>query len=84
MLTEQLALAAVRCSRSTSPSGRSRRPVSGARIYRVTFKRLQVPKAFPDGRFDLVVVSEVGHYRSMADLRRSRDLIIEHLKSAGR
>lgn len=49
----------------------------------VRFKRLQVPEAFPDERFDLVVVSEVGYYWSHDDLLRSRDLILDHLDPGG-
>ena len=54
-----------------------------ARLPHVRFARLQVPRAFPDERFDLVVVSEVGYYWSHADLLRSRDLILDHLDSGG-
>ncbi len=49
----------------------------------VRFTLLQVPQAFPDGKYDLVVVSEVGYYWSAADLRVSRDLILEHLVPGG-
>ena len=44
---------------------------------------LQVPGAFPDAVFDLVVVSEVGYYWSASDLRLARDLIVEHLAPGG-
>ena len=47
------------------------------------FAQLQVPEAFPDATFDLVVVSEVGYYWSESDLRRARDLIVEHLEPGG-
>ena len=84
VLTEQLA---ARCGSLLSLDVAERALAQArercAHLPQVTFKRLQVPKAFPDERFDLVVVSEVGYYWSMADLRRSRDLIIEHLKSGG-
>ena len=49
----------------------------------VRFERLQVPRSFPDESFDLVVVSEVGYYWSHDDLRRSRDLIVDHLDPGG-
>jgi SAM-dependent methyltransferase len=49
----------------------------------VRFALLRVPPAFPEGEFDLVVVSEVGYYWSAADLRVSRDLILEHLAPGG-
>ena len=34
----------------------------------VAFAQLQVPQRFPDGAFDLVLVSEVGYYWSRDDL----------------
>jgi predicted TPR repeat methyltransferase len=54
-----------------------------AHLSQATFRLLQVPREFPDQQFDLVVVSEVGYYWSLADLRRARDLIIDHLVSGG-
>ena len=54
-----------------------------ARLPHVRFERLQVPREFPDERFDLVVVSEVGYYWSHDDLRRARDLILDHLEPGG-
>ena len=36
----------------------------------VTFDRLTVPREWPEGSFDLIVLSEVGYYCSAADLRR--------------
>ncbi len=41
----------------------------------VTFAQMQVPNEFPPGTFDLIVVSEVGYYWSMSDLKRSIDKI---------
>jgi predicted TPR repeat methyltransferase len=84
VLTEQLA---ARCDRLLSLDV-AERALAQARercAHRpgVTFERMQVPEAFPAGHFDLVVVSEVGYYWSMADLRRARDLIVEHLTPGG-
>lgn len=36
----------------------------------VAFVRLTVPREWPEGQFDLIVLSEVGYYCSAADLRR--------------
>ena len=36
----------------------------------VAFRRTKVPEVLPEGRFDLVLVSEVGYYWSAADLDR--------------
>jgi hypothetical protein len=44
---------------------------------------MRVPEQFPDRRFDLILVSEVGYYWSLADLRRARDLIVERLEPGG-
>lgn len=54
-----------------------------AHLPRVRFARLRVPEAFPDGRFDLILVSEVGYYWSRDDLARSRDRIVTALAPAG-
>jgi SAM-dependent methyltransferase len=54
-----------------------------AHLPHVQLQILRVPEEFPDQTFDLVVVSEVGYYWSMADLRRSRDRILDHLTPGG-
>jgi SAM-dependent methyltransferase len=42
----------------------------------VGFRRMQLPDEFPDGRFDLVVLSEVGYYWTLPDL----DLFLGRLR----
>jgi SAM-dependent methyltransferase len=84
VLTEQLA---ARCDALLSIDV-AERALNQARercadLERVRFKLLQVPAAFPEGSFDLIIVSEVGYYWSMSDLRRARDLIVEHLVPGG-
>ena len=54
-----------------------------AHLPQAQFRLLHVPHEFPDQPFDLILVSEVGYYWSMADLRRSRDLIVDHLVPGG-
>ncbi len=49
----------------------------------ITFERMQVPDEFPPGRFDLVVMSEVGYYWSAMDLERALDRIEESLDPGG-
>ncbi|PPK88322.1 LmbE family N-acetylglucosaminyl deacetylase [Neolewinella xylanilytica] len=49
----------------------------------VSFLRMSVPDDFPDGAFDLVVVSEVGYYWSRADLEKAIDLIGKALEPGG-
>jgi SAM-dependent methyltransferase len=84
VLTEQLAarcdaVLAVDVADRALAQARSR----CAHLSHVRCERLRVPKAFPDARFDLIVVSEVGYYWSHEDLRRARDLIVEHLEPGG-
>ncbi len=54
-----------------------------ADLPRVRFQRGDVATEFPDGRFDLVVVSEVGYYLASGDLERLRDRIAHALASHG-
>ena len=54
-----------------------------AHLPHVRFQYLRVPETYPDARFDLTVVSEVGYYWSLDDLARARDLIVEHLAPGG-
>lgn len=49
----------------------------------VRFARMRVPEEFPTGRFDLILVSEVGYYWSRADLRAARRSIVEGLERGG-
>lgn len=44
----------------------------------VQFARIQVPEEYPEGRFDLIVVSEVAYFWSPEDLARAMNLIAEH------
>jgi cyclopropane fatty-acyl-phospholipid synthase-like methyltransferase len=41
-----------------------------AGLANITFRRMQLPDAFPAGRFDLILLSEVGYYWSLPDLDR--------------
>ncbi len=84
VLTEQLA---ARCDALLSVDV-AERPLTQARercahLPNAQFALLRVPERFPDAVFDLVVVSEVGYYWSTADLRRSRDLMVDHLEPGG-
>jgi SAM-dependent methyltransferase len=49
----------------------------------VHFARTRVPDEFPDARFDLILVSEVGYYWSWDDLQRARRQIVTHLMPGG-
>lgn len=49
----------------------------------VHFERRQLPGEFPRDAFDLILVSEVGYYLSMADLLTFRELCINRLRPGG-
>lgn len=50
-----------------------------AALPQVTLRRMQVPAEFPDGQFDLILLSEVGYYWAPADLARAADLMLAAL-----
>jgi SAM-dependent methyltransferase len=54
-----------------------------AHLHHVRFTCMSVPDEFPDGDFDLIVLSEVGYYWSMSDLLRARQLITGLLRPGG-
>ena len=49
----------------------------------VALQKMEVPDQFPDQRFDLVVMSEVGYYLAMPDLKRLAQKIVDHLDEGG-
>ena len=49
----------------------------------VELKRMAVPHEFPDGQFDLVMLSEVGYYWSSNDLEIASERIVEGLRPGG-
>ena len=51
--------------------GQARQRLAGAE--NVEFRLMQVPQEVPEGKFDLIVVSEVAYYWRMADLERAAD-----------
>lgn len=54
-----------------------------AALDHVHFARMDVPREFPQGRFDLVVMSEVGYYWSRDDLGRAAERIEDALGDGG-
>ena len=44
---------------------------------------LRVPQEFPDEKFDLILLSEVGYYWSAPDLARAADLLLAALNPSG-
>ena len=53
------------------------------RLPQVRFEKRYLPDEFPGETFDLILVSEVGYYLSLPDLRRLRDRCVSQLKSRG-
>lgn len=49
----------------------------------IKFQIMQVPQEFPDQKFDLILVSEVGYYWSWEDLRKTQQLILDALEPGG-
>lgn len=49
----------------------------------VSFRRMQVPREFPEGKFDLITLCEVGFYLSVVDLHRLRNKMIHGLNDWG-
>ena len=49
----------------------------------VEFRRMQLPAEVPTGRFDLIILSEVGYYWSLADLDRFLDWLRDALTTDG-
>jgi len=49
----------------------------------VRVERMEVPNTFPDERFDLILVSEVGYYWGWDNLAIAQRKIVEHLEPGG-
>jgi SAM-dependent methyltransferase len=52
-------------------------------IPQVTIEKRAVPQQFPEGRFDLILISEVGYYLSEADLHILIQKCVEQLEPGG-
>jgi SAM-dependent methyltransferase len=50
-----------------------------ANLPQVELRKMHVPGEFPEGQFDLIMLSEVGYYWSPADLARAADLMLAAL-----
>jgi trans-aconitate methyltransferase len=78
---------AQRCDRLLSVDA-SDLPLKAARQHltsypQVTVRQMSVPTEFPDEQFDLIIVSEVGYYWIMDDLKRAQQLMLDHLIEGG-
>ncbi len=54
-----------------------------ADVPHVTLQKMEVPDQFPEQKFDLIVISEVGYYLVMPDLKRLAQKIISHMDDGG-
>ena len=84
VLTAQLA---PRCGHLLAVDG-SEAPLVRARehcrgLQNVQIEQMQVPDRFPDGVFDLILISEVGYYWSPDDFKEAQAAILAHLEPAG-
>ncbi len=84
VLSEMLAQ---RCDRLLSVDA-SELPLETARKRLVTYpqvtvRQMSIPDTFPDEQFDLIVLSEVGYYLSLPDLKKLRQQLIDHLQKEG-
>ncbi|MFD2936620.1 class I SAM-dependent DNA methyltransferase [Spirosoma flavum] len=84
VLSEMLAQ---RCDRLLSVDA-SELPLEAARqrlapYEQVTVRQMSIPAEFPDDQFDLILLSEVGYYLVLDDLKRARQQMLEHLNKAG-
>ncbi|RZK61489.1 MAG: methyltransferase [Pedobacter sp.] len=49
----------------------------------VEFRTAAIPQDYPEGQFDLIIMSEVGYYLSLDDLIKSRERIFKSLNKGG-
>ena len=49
----------------------------------ITFRKMSVPQEFPDNKFDLILVSEVGYYLAPEDWRAATAKLFAHLNKKG-
>ncbi|RIV18503.1 methyltransferase domain-containing protein [Fibrisoma montanum] len=54
-----------------------------AELPQVSVQQMSIPAQFPDDQFDLILLSEVGYYLTIDDLRRAQQLMHEHLQPGG-
>ncbi len=84
VLTERLA---VRCGQllsiDVSEHALAQARERCARLAQVRFEKRYLPDEFPAEPFDLILVSEVGYYLSLPDLRRLRERCISQLAPHG-
>ena len=50
---------------------------------KISFARMRVPNEMPEGRFDLVVMSEVAYYWSISDLEKTANSMVARHERGG-
>ena len=84
VLTERLAPHCGRLlSLDVSPAALDQARARCAGLPQVRFERRYLPDEFPDGTFDLLLVSEVGYYLALPDLLRLRERCVSQLAAGG-
>lgn len=81
------AMLARRCDRLLSVDA-SALPLKQARerlaaFPQATVRQMSIPDEFPADQFDLIVISEVGYYLTLSDLRQTQRLMLDHLQPGG-
>jgi SAM-dependent methyltransferase len=54
-----------------------------AHLANIDFQIVSVPQQFPTADFDLIVLSEVGYYWCLEDLKTAQNLILDRLETGG-
>ena len=54
-----------------------------AHLPNVSLELMSIPREFPDGSFDLILLSEIGYYWNSTDLALAQQRIAEHLSDGG-
>ncbi len=49
----------------------------------IKFQKMSVPQEFPNEKFDLILVSEVGYYLALADWQTAMEKLFAHLSEKG-
>ena len=84
VLTEKIApYCKALLSLDLSPTAQAKARARCLALPHVQFQIMQVPEQFPDQTFDLIIMSEVGYYLCEADLRKSKQQMLNALALGG-
>lgn len=84
VLTEQLA---ARCENllaiDVNEKALNQAHVRCRNLPHVELRRMQIPEEFPEEKFDLILISEVGYYLNAHDWRKTFEKTVAHLEQGG-